>query len=355
MAFKEIYVDPSIAANSGAGTVGDPYGDLDYAIVQETQGTTGTRLNIKRGTDEILTRELGQSFADTSVSAAWSYALNNPIIFQGYDTAAGDLAGTGNRAGISGGGSESILDGASALAVSFIDLHLHNTGTRSNGIVRGNSGCHLIRCEIDNNNGQGAQIGTNGLIIGCYFHDLQSNGVLLGNGSIAFANIFTNTGSRTMDRCISMQAATIARNNIISIDGATDGITSTDRFAEINGNSIFSAGGTGHGLRFTYSNGIIRSVTNNLIEGFSGTSGAGILFEGTKPHLMLGGRNLIYNCETSVVEPGDFIGPHDTYALASYYEVLTASPFTNAAALDFSPVDTGNVKEGAVPSAFMTI
>ena len=28
MAFKEIYVDPSINADSGAGTSGDPYGDL---------------------------------------------------------------------------------------------------------------------------------------------------------------------------------------------------------------------------------------------------------------------------------------------------------------------------------------
>ena len=50
MAITEVYVDPSIAADSGAGTVGDPYGDLEYAIEQTTFDTTnGTRVNIKIG------------------------------------------------------------------------------------------------------------------------------------------------------------------------------------------------------------------------------------------------------------------------------------------------------------------
>ena len=42
----ELYVDPSIAADSGAGTIGDPYGDLEYCIEQETFDlTNGTRIN----------------------------------------------------------------------------------------------------------------------------------------------------------------------------------------------------------------------------------------------------------------------------------------------------------------------
>ena len=46
MAFSEVYVDPSIAADSGTGTIGDPFGDLEYAIEQSTFDTTnGTRVN----------------------------------------------------------------------------------------------------------------------------------------------------------------------------------------------------------------------------------------------------------------------------------------------------------------------
>lgn len=55
MALTEVYVDPSIAGDSGAGTVGDPYGDLEYALEQVTRdATNGDRFNIKAGTDEIL-------------------------------------------------------------------------------------------------------------------------------------------------------------------------------------------------------------------------------------------------------------------------------------------------------------
>ena len=39
MAITEVYVDPSIAGDSGVGTIGDPYGDLEYAIEQETFDT----------------------------------------------------------------------------------------------------------------------------------------------------------------------------------------------------------------------------------------------------------------------------------------------------------------------------
>ncbi len=58
MALTEIYVDPAIAADSGAGTEGSPYGDLEYAIEQETFDlTNGTRVNIKAGTDELTKKE----------------------------------------------------------------------------------------------------------------------------------------------------------------------------------------------------------------------------------------------------------------------------------------------------------
>lgn len=355
MAYTEIYVDPAIAANSGTGTVGDPYGDLDYAIVQTTQGAAGTRFNIKRGTDEVLTRELGQAFADTSVRAAWVVnAVTTPTILQGYDTVAGDLAGTGNRAGISGGGSVMVLNGAIVLYFSFIDLHLHNSGLQSGGVVRTAGNSSLIRCEIDNNIGRGCLLGTGSLVIGCYLHNVTTNAIDLASG-FAYGNIVTNTGSKEMAIGINMGATGVAMNNIISVDGATQGIVCADRANSVVGNSIYSAGGTGIGIYFYDTGGYISNISNNLIEGFSGSGGLGIKLLGSTYSIAYGARNLIYDCETAISLPGDFIGTFDTHGLAAFYETLTVSPFADAAGFDFSPVDTGNVKEGAYPPAFMTI
>jgi hypothetical protein len=353
MAYKEIYVNPALASNTGTGTVGDPYGDLDYAIVQQTQGTVGTRLNIKRGVDEIVTRELGAAFADTSVRAAWAYSVNNPIVFQGYDTVAGDLAGTGNRAGISAGGaSVMILNGASANNVAFIDLHLHNTGT-STAVVRVATGGIFIRCEVDNNTGRGIYTTSNSLIMGCYVHDIS--GAAIDTAGSVRGCIITNTGTKDCTTAVNLLAGASATQNIISIDGASDGIACTDRYNTIRNNSIYSNGGTGQAIFCTDVDGFTTDISNNLIEGFSGSGGVGILFAGTKPQLAVGGRNLIYNCATAVTLPGDYIATQDTYGLAALHEVLLASPFADAAGFDFSPVDTGNVKEGSEPATFMTI
>jgi hypothetical protein len=54
----DIYVDPSINANTGTGTIGDPYGDLQYAITSTTQGTSGDQFNIKSGTAEVMAGSL---------------------------------------------------------------------------------------------------------------------------------------------------------------------------------------------------------------------------------------------------------------------------------------------------------
>lgn len=355
MAFKEIYIDPAIAADSGAGTVGDPYGDLDYAIVQETQGTAGTRLNIKRGTDEVLTREIGLAFGDTSVSAAWTYSVSSPIILQGYDTAAGDLAGTGNRAGISGGGSNIILNGSSANYIAFIDLHLHNTGSQSNGVVRTQGNSALIRCELDNNTGRGCILGSSALVVGCYFHDFSTYSIDVAAGSFVYGNIVTNTGSRTTGRAINLSTTSTVMNNIVSIDGASNGIFAVDRLNSIIGNSIYSDGGTGSGIIVDDVNGVVRNIANNLIEGFSGTGGVGINLAGTTPWCFYAARNLIFNCTDAVTTVAGTVGVVDNGGLADFYEVLSASPFADAAGFDFSPVDVGNVREGAYPPSFMTI
>ena len=91
MAITEIYVDPSINADSGTGAIGTPYGDLEWAIEQATFDTTnGTRINIKAGTAEILAASLDTALNSASPSAAWVPTPTAQLIFQGYTTAAGD-------------------------------------------------------------------------------------------------------------------------------------------------------------------------------------------------------------------------------------------------------------------------
>ena len=81
---SETYVDPSIAGASGAGTVGDPYGDLQHALDTMTRdATNGDRINIKAGTDEILAGVIDLTTYGTPSSAAH-------LVFQGYTSAAGD-------------------------------------------------------------------------------------------------------------------------------------------------------------------------------------------------------------------------------------------------------------------------
>ena len=108
MPITEVYVDPSINFDSGTGTLVDPYGDLEYAIREETFDlVNGTRLNIKAGAVETLVAPLNTSFADTSVSIAWPIgATGTPsVTLQGYTATAGD----GGQGDISGGGLVSIL------------------------------------------------------------------------------------------------------------------------------------------------------------------------------------------------------------------------------------------------------
>ena len=85
MAMSEYYVDPSIAANSGTGTIGDPYGDLQYAIDSITKNATdGERINIKSGAEEVFSAAIDWA---TGMGAPWGGA---PTLLQGYDSAAGD-------------------------------------------------------------------------------------------------------------------------------------------------------------------------------------------------------------------------------------------------------------------------
>jgi hypothetical protein len=346
MAISEIYVDPSIAADSGTGTIGDPFGDLEYAIEQATFDTTnGTRVNIKAGTDEVVAvnNAVSVAMADTSVSAAWSMSATAQVVFQGYTSAAGD----GGIGGISGGGTNAVFFNHNYTHLK--DLHVHNCGSQIP--IRLATSCSVINCEVDDSTSRGIYVTAGGVVSGNYVHDIGGSAIDA-NGCLIEFNLITNNGTKTCTNAISIVSNCSVLRNIISVDGVSNGITQTGALGLIEHNSIYSNGGTGDGVQWVDTNALTISISNNLIEGFSGTGGSGIAFTGAGLAVAKYGANSIFNCETVAGVP--VVLSNELYGGIPGNETLSASPFVNASILDFSPVDTGAVKT-AFPASFPSV
>ena len=342
-ALTELYVDPSIAADSGAGTIGDPYGDLEYAIEQETfDVTNGIRINIKAGTDEILAVALNDALVDVGSSIAWVPVEAAPLVFQGYTAAAGD----GGIGGINGGGSVGIFADAIHNYVHFIDCHIHNCGAAA--IIDLNDFCAIIRCECDNTSGDGLLGDTAFLVFNSHIHNVGGVGTMsIGSGQILF-NTFENGANDFTTAIDTANALMYVYRNIISIDGTSDGIGAGQEAIIIN-NSIYSAGGSGQGIVGTGAR-ISSIISNNIVEGFSAGGGIGYDLDNASFGVKIYGGNSAYNNATEYTDPGDYT----LYQLggASSNETLSTSAFTNAAEGNFNPISTGSVEEGSFPNDF---
>lgn len=346
MAISEIYVDPSIDADSGTGTIGDPFGDLEYAIEQTIFDTTnGTRVNIKAGTDEVVAvnNAVSTAMADTGTTVAWVPSVTAPAIFQGYTSVAGD----GGIGGISGNGSHAIFFNHNYTHIK--DLHVHNCG--SNIPIRLAIACSVINCEVDNTTDRGIYIPSSGYVGHCYVHDVGGSAIDVIKTLVENC-VITNTGTKTCSQAINAGINCFIKNNIISVDSTSNGIKFTTENCLIENNSIYSAGGSGSGINCTDTVALTYSVSNNLIEGFSASGGYGIEIVGAGLTFAKYGANSIYNCETIDTSPS--VTPIGLLSMTAN-ETLLVSPFTDAANLDFSPVDTGAVKEGAEPQTFWTV
>lgn len=340
MAYSEIYVDPSIAADSGTGTVGDPFGDLEYAIEQTTFDTTnGTRINVKAGTDEVLAAEIGSAMDNSVTTPAWVPTFAAQCVIQGYTSTAGD----GGVGGISGGGSVGILNDATKNGIVFIDMHLHNTG--ANPVLDMNDNCTVIDCEVDNSTSVGIRGDAELFVDQCHIHNIGNAGVSA-FGPVVTRCLFEN-GTNTFTNCIESTGTDISvySRNIIKIGGASNGMEVSSK-AIVTHNSIWSDGGTGSGIILDGTNRAIWEISNNIVAGFSGAGGVGYDLGDTTSEVFIYGANASYNNTT-----------HYNTTLNRVYtlgdnETLTASPFTDPSTNDFSPVDTGNIKEGSRPATF---
>lgn len=326
--FTDIFVDPSIAADTGTGTVSDPYGDLEYAIIQETFDTTiGTRLNIKAGTAEVLSSSLEVALADTSVSPAWVTLNTAPLVFQGYTTEAGD----GGIGEISGGGLVTIISHTTYNFVTFKDLKFGDVGNRK--IATLNDDIVVENCEVHSavgTSGGGLNFDIDCQFIGNYIHDVGSGasgyGILTIGNALISHNTIVNSGAG-----INMTGNDgFVTFNIVKCSGANIGIAVSGESYVAN-NSVWSDGGTGSGVKAVSAKlGVV--LLNNIVEGFSGSGGVGIDCT-NMGNVRLRAGNSTYDNETNVI-----VGA--TEWLEFDNEVSVASKFTDAANGDFSPTAT---------------
>jgi len=332
----DIYVDPAIAADSGTGTSGDPYGDLQYALNTATRdATNGNRFNIKAGTEEVLAGTLSYATYGTPTADA-------PLFFQGYTSAAGD----GGIGVISGAATYGM--GTTPIQTHWRDLRVYNSGAaqlismgqHSKAIGVTFDTCtatvsmvsaifsQIIGCVLQSMSGR---IEISGDVIGCYF----SNG----------ANDFT--------RCIDLTTATrsVVKRNVFSVDGSTVAIFVRERSNVITHNSIFSNAGTGTGIELNSSGADSNVVLSNIIAGFSGAGGEGILV-GSGSTIAFYGHNYFYNNTTD--ESGvsgavkNDLGDNETGGGDPFAK--SGSDTAANRGTYFAPLDVGNVWGGAYPT-----
>jgi hypothetical protein len=303
--------------------------------------TNGDRLNVKVGADEVATASINLTIYGSPTEQA-------PFILQGYTSAAADLG----VAGIDGNnGAYDVLGFGGISYVHVLDIHLHNSQQR--GLTAAHY-CTAARLEV-NDVGDGAydgiNLGSSACVTRCNVHDVNDRGIDIASG-IVYGNYLKNDGTRDMLCAIRCTGIGVVLNNIISIDGATDGIDVRQGGVAI-GNSILSSSGTGSGITLGATNSTIASITNNIVEGFSGVGGVGIDPSASGTVLQLYGSNAAYNNTTNYASVGSHVinNTGDNESLSeSGFTKSGADTFANRFTY-FAPVDTGNVQTGGFPQA----
>ena len=336
-----IFVDPSINADTGAGTLGDPYGDLQYALDTMTRdAANGDQINIKAGTAEVLSAVL--SFASYGVPAAAA-----PLILRGYTSAAND-GGVGE---VNCDGSN-FIDGRFFRTTHLINLHIY-AGAASGEIIQLGIDCTVQNCEVNNAQGGGIYFHSSAnRAIGNNIYDVGGMGIHYNNSRGIIVNNFLKNGPtyNMVNAIVINSANNVIARNVISITGDTNGIADNafDDGSSITNNSILSSSGTGKGITIDSSSTEALVIINNVVEGFSGTGGVGILASSTGEFSHRISNNAVFNCTTNYT-----LG--DNNVLTSDNEVLGSTPFAKSGAdtfanrfVYFAPNDVGNVLTGAL-------
>lgn len=298
----------------------------------------GLRVNVNDEGAITLTEafDLTATFLDSN-----SIGGNNQLVCQGYTSAAGDN-GIGD---VDGDDSFSIISAASQNFFMFRKMHLHNVGDRE--ILFLATGCSLINCEIDtcSKSGNATDFNQRVAVYGCHFHDLNGTALHFSTGNV-YRSRFIDGASVKFSLAINCDSVFCnIMENIIWLNSTGGTGIKYDGAGFVCANAVFNnTAGTADGIKSRQSGTAVGTVLNNLVEGFSGTGGVGISAPSAAAMAASFG-NAVHNCTTKYENTGN------SNILARWdEEELSASPFTDAANKDFSPVDTGGVKEGSQPT-----
>lgn len=312
----QYYVDPSIAANSGTGTIGDPFGDIQYALNTVTKDTTnGDQFNIKAGTAEVLAADL--SFATYGAPGA-----NAPCIFRGYTSAAND----GGIASIDC--SSYVFGGGTTNYCYYIDLNFVG-GSATYALYAGGYS-NIINCRFDSaiTASNCIRSGTSNNIIGCAFYGSSQSRHLWAAGASSYILNCYFEGSPTLYNAL-LGSTSVFLNNVVNANNSSRtavyiagvGIT-------VENNSFYnSTASTAQAIYIPNTNGYGIKISNNIIEGYSGVGGYGIRLDGTQHAIV--NNNRFYNCTTN-------IGGTGSYIYGTNNSTLAASAYTNPAGVDFT-------------------
>lgn len=307
------YVDPAINANSGTGTLGDPFGDLQYALNNITRSTTvGDQINIKAGTAEVMS---------SAITLATYGTPTTSLIFAGYNSAAND----GGIGEITFAGNNTNVFAATYNQVHFKCMKIGSFGTGS--LNMSGTNCSVLLSEIHTFSGNATIAGN---LISSHIHTHTGGAfcVIL-QGAVAFGNLIRSQATR----CLYGNAAgcQAVANVIVQSAVGNSGIemfSTGSGYLVLHNSIINTAAGTGAGIVLnstTHAN--QTTVANNIIQGWSGAGGAAIKFtSATRPVAMIR-NNRWFNC-TSGISGSDYLMETDNSSLAS-------SPFTDVSNLDF--------------------
>lgn len=339
------FVDPSIAGDSGSGTIGSPYGDVKYAIDSNSwDATNGVKLCVKSGTSEILTENLITTLATNS----WTPTQTAPFMVRGYTSTEDD----GGRGTLDGNGSISIFNSTTVDGVILVDMVLTNSGGAVLCVL--DDYC-LARNVLFSNStgGRGVAFGNESFVIDCQVADVEGAGSDASLIAVAAFSVIdrcfvdsrgvTNAPDRALE--ISSTGVTVT-NNIVAVDGDTHGVyvgSGGARASHITGNIIFANAGTGAGI-YTNTNGKSSCWHNNYIEGFSGTGGKGIWID-TSGLVTSYVGNRFYNNATQITNSGYIIDDGSVGA-----DALGSSGLTAPGSDDFTP--TSDLEDVGYPTTF---
>ena len=333
-AVTEIYDDPAINANSGSGTSGDPYGDLQYALNTVTRdATNGNRFNIKVGTSEVLSAAISFTTYGTPTATA-------PCIFEGYMAAAGD----GGVATIScGGGSHGLVTTVANVYWKCLTFTASSAAIFANVTTNNN----FDSCTFSGLTGTGAALViVSGVITRCQF-TITTSASALQTSQLCYVadNYIVGPGSGGTGIRANASGGTVFARNIIT-NCNTYGILASNTCTIVN-NTVLASGATGRGVWLESMTSAQYVLLNNYVEGYSGAGGQGYDCEGD---MNLIGHNAAWNNTTNFSYDSDrHINAGNDESLASTGLAKSGAMTYANRAVYFAPTAVGNMRTGGFP------